>query len=649
VCGIVGYLNLNGEALNPEDRHLDAMCQSIVHRGPDEEGMKVIGPVALGMTRLAIIDLKTGQQPITNEEGTVWIVFNGEIYNFHELQEKVLKLGHKLATKSDTEVIVHLYEEYGFDCLQYLEGMFSFAIYDIPRQRLFMARDRMGEKPLHWTLAEGKFIFGSEIKGILVHPSAKKTVNTNALQQYLALEYVPAPESIFEGIHKLLPAHFLIVENGQVTIKSYWRPKPVKVLISEAEAKEQLIALLSRSIELRLISDVPLGVFLSGGIDSSTIAALAAQKVSGPLKTFSIGFADRSFDESEFARIVAQHIGAQHECVEFQPELALETMSELWNVLDEPIADASIVPTYFLSKMTRKRVTVALAGEGGDELFGGYPTYQAHQYAAIWRALPKGLRNGLLKPALRRLPVSLNNLSFDYKVKRFISAVDEPLIRRHLRWMGSIPVAEHQKLLLSDQVLDTLTEDGLFDVPGLSRPLMPDGNNTQDIVDTVSRVDLSTYLPDDLLVKSDRASMAASLEVRLPFLAYPMVEFALSLPSSLKVKGLTSKYLLRQVAATCLPDKIVGRPKKGFGIPVGKWLKQDFKPVADELLCESFVRQQGLFRWEYIKDLIDQHHTGKVDRRKELWTLLMFQWWWRKFFGSIATMENRRREIRSAS
>jgi asparagine synthase (glutamine-hydrolysing) len=649
VCGIVGYFNLNGEPVNPEETYLAQMCQSVAHRGPDEEGMKTIGPAALGMTRLAIIDLKTGQQPITNEDGTVWIVFNGEIYNFHELQEKVLKLGHKLNTKSDTEIIVHLYEEYGVDCLQYLEGMFSFAIYDIGKKRLFVARDRMGEKPLHWTVADGKFIFGSELKGILVHPAAKKRLNFAALQQYLALEYVPAPQSIFEGIYKLLPAHFLLVENGEVNVKSYWSPEPAKAAISEGEAKEKLLSLLSRSIELRLISDVPLGVFLSGGIDSSTIAALAAPKVSGALKTFSIGFADRSFDESDHARVVAQHIGAHHECVEFVPELALETMTELWKVLDEPIADASIIPTYFLSKMTKRNVTVALAGEGGDELFGGYPTYQAHQYAAIWRALPKGLRDGFLEPALRKLPVSLNNLSFDYKVKRFISAVDEPPLRRHLRWMGSISMLEQKKLLLSDACQAELREEKLFDVPGFNRALMPDGQNIQDIVDTISRFDLSTYLPDDLLVKSDRASMAASLEVRLPFLAYPLVEFALSLPSAYKVKGLTSKYLLRQVAAAYLPEKIVSRPKKGFGIPVGKWLNREFKPVADELLSESFILRQGIFSWSYVKVLLDEHRNERVDRRKELWTLLMFQWWWRKFFDSIVPIDNRRSQIRSAS
>lgn len=638
MCGIVGYLNLNGEPLRPEQDFLPPMVASIAHRGPDEVGMRIMGPVALGMTRLAIIDLKTGQQPITNEDGTIWIVFNGEIYNFHELKNKLAVSGHKLATNSDTETIVHLYEDFGPACLNYLEGMFSLAIWDEPRKRLFIARDRMGEKPLHWTVSNGKFIFGSEVKGILAHPDAKKELNESALQQYLALEYVPAPNSIFKGINKLMPSHYLIVEDGAVKVQSYWQPAPKSTARNEAEASQELISLLDRSVELRLISDVPLGVFLSGGIDSSTIAAMAVNKVSGPLKTFSIGFSDASFDESEHARTVAEYLGTQHECVEFSPDLALSTMSELWNVLDEPIADASIIPTYFLSKMTRRRVTVALAGEGGDELFGGYPTYQAHQWAKLWNYLPRTLRKNVIDPALNSLPVSLNNLSLDYKVKRFISAVDEPPISRHLRWMGSIPVPEHGQLLLNggngSSHKHLLTEEQLFDCHGLTRILMPEMNSTSDVVETIMRFDMATYLPDDLLVKSDRASMAASLEVRLPFLAFPLVEFALSLPSHFKIKGSVTKYLLRKVAANYLPDRIVRRPKKGFGIPVGKWLKDEFKPVVDELLTESFIRRQSLFNWTYIDRLLQEHYQGKADRRKELWTLLMFQWWWRKFFMS---------------
>lgn len=646
MCGIVGYLNLNGEHLDGNDALVGRMCHAITHRGPDEDGQIVIDSAALGMTRLSIIDLKTGQQPIANEDKSIWIVFNGEIYNFHELQKLVREKGHTLSTNSDTETIVHLYEEYGVDCLRYLEGMFAFAIWDRNKKRLFVARDRMGEKPLHWGIFDGQFIFGSEIKGILTHPAARKELDAKALKRYLAFEYVPAPNSIFKGINKLLPAHYLIVENGEVKIHNYWQPETTVKDISEKEARQELLSLLEKSIELRLISDVPLGVFLSGGIDSSGIAAIAA-KVSGKkLRTFSIGFADRSFDESEHAEKVARHIGSEHNVVVFDPNLAFETMSELWEYLDEPMADASIVPTFFLSKMTKRHVTVALAGEGGDELFGGYPTYQAHQYANIWRAVPKPLRRGLIEPMLKSLPVSLNNLSFDYKVKRFIQSVDEPLIRRHLRWMGAFPTSVHNQLL-SREILAELNgsaaefEEDLFHAPGMERIIMPSNGSTTDLVETATRLDLSTYLPDDLLVKSDRASMAASLEVRLPFLAYPLVEFALSLPSSLKVSGLTTKYLLRRTVAPYLPQDILKRPKKGFGIPVAKWIKAEFRPIVDELLSEEFLGQQGIFNSGYVRDLLRQHDEGRADRRKELWTLLMFQWWWRKFFRQTAQVGSR--------
>jgi asparagine synthase (glutamine-hydrolysing) len=629
MCGIVGYLNLNGSDLDPAcDQVLERMCHSIAHRGPDEEGKTIIGPAALGMTRLSIIDLSSGQQPIPNEDKTIWIVFNGEIYNYQELQKLVVAKGHTLATASDTEVIVHLYEEFGVDCLAHLEGMFAFAIWDTRLKRLFVARDRMGEKPLHYGVFDGLFIFGSELKGILAHPTAKAhmELDPQALQKYLALEYVPAPSSIFKGIDKLLPAHYLLVEGGQIKTQCYFQPQIKDENLTESEAEEKLLALLRRAIKLRLISDVPLGVFLSGGIDSSTIAALASQELSEPLRTFSIGFPDKSFDESQHAQLVAEHLGTNHTAAVFSPDLASATLHELWDFLDEPLADASIVPTFFLSKMTRHHVKVALAGEGGDELFGGYPTYQAHRLAGIWTSVPKLLRQAVLEPAIRSLPVSHNNLSFDYKAKRFVQSADEPAVIRHLHWMGAIPLAKHPQLMREG--LATLTsEDQLY------RKAFGE-NGHDDVVSKIMKLDLTTYLPDDLLVKSDRASMAASLEVRLPFLAYPLVEFALSLPSSLKLKGLSTKYLLKKVAGRHLPASIIKRPKKGFGIPVAKWLRQDFKPQVDELLGQTFVKEQGIFEYTYIKQLLDEHELGRADRRKELWTLLMFQWWWRKFFRS---------------
>lgn len=630
MCGIVGYMNLNGSAVDPAETYIRGMCDSIEHRGPDEDGSTIVGPVALGMTRLSIIDLSTGQQPIPNEDKSIWIVFNGEIYNFQELQKLVVQKGHTLRTQSDTEVIVHLYEEYGIDCLKHLEGMFAFAIWDANKERLLLARDRMGEKPLHFGVFDGKLIFGSELKGLLAHPAAaaNRELDLLALQKYLAMEYVPAPSSIFAGIEKLMPAHYLIVERGELKTGCYWEPKISEQNWNEKEAEERLIELLRKSIELRLISDVPLGVFLSGGIDSSAIAALASQLRSEKLKTFSIGFKDASFDESMHAQRVADHLGTDHNVAWFTPDLAESTLTELWEYLDEPLADASIVPTFFLSKMTKRNVTVALAGEGGDELFGGYPTYTAHMLTNLWTSVPAIFRRGLIEPAIKSLPVSHNNLSFDYKAKRFISAAEKPALTRHLHWMGSFPLSEHPRLMR--QGLATLTcEDELYKPHFAIRD-----SAKNDVVSEVMRLDLNTYLPDDLLVKSDRASMAASLEVRLPFLAYPLVEFALSLPSSLKVRGFKTKYLLKKAIAPYLPESIIKRPKKGFGIPVAKWLRSDFKPLVEELLSESFIRRQQLFDYGYVSELLQQHQSGAADCRKELWTLFMFQWWWRKFFDA---------------
>lgn len=643
MCGIVGYLNLNGQPLPPDHGLLQGMCASLYHRGPDEEGRKIVGPAALGMRRLCIIDLKTGQQPITNETKEIWIVFNGEIYNFQELRQLLIARGHKLSTESDTETIVHLYEEFGVDCLQHLEGMFAFALFDKRDNTLFLARDRMGEKPLHWAILGNQFVFSSEIKGILVHPESKRQLNPAALRQYLTLEYVPAPHSMFEGINKLPPAHYMLVRDGLVSTTRYWEPKVNPSSLSENEAEERLIELLDRSIKLRLISDVPLGVFLSGGLDSSTVAALAARHTAGKLKTFSIGFADKSFDESAWAQAVADRLGTEHEVVTFVPELAFKTLQELLEYIDEPMADASILPTFFLSKMTKKQVTVALSGEGGDELFGGYPTYQAHRLATFWNNVPSSLRAGIIEPLIRSLPASYNNLSIDFKLKRFISAAQQPPIRRHLRWMGAMPLERSSALLrpelnsAAEEMCHHCNEEDLFDDLA-DRLYGKNGRFGTDVIDTIMRLDMTTYLPDDLLFKSDRASMAASLEARLPFLAYPVVEFALSLPSSFKLKGMTTKYLLKKAVTPLLPAKNIHRAKKGFGIPVAKWLREDFKPLVDEYLSSDFIEKQGLFNRTVVQTLLHEHNTGRVDHRKELWSLLMFQSWWSRFLRPAQSM-----------
>ncbi|MBP7864249.1 asparagine synthase (glutamine-hydrolyzing), partial [bacterium] len=429
---------------------LALMCDSIKHRGPDEWGMQVVGPSALGMTRLSIIDLSTGKQPISNEDDSVWIVFNGEIYNFHALKAALLQKGYKFKTGTDTEVILHLYQEHGLSCLDHLEGMFAFAIYDKNQKRLLIARDRMGEKPLHYAIVNNHLVFCSEIKGILAFPGFKKEVDSFALRQYMALEYVPAPRSIFAGINKLPPASYLLVENGQIKTKTYWQIPRQENQMGEREALTRLKELLDESIKLRLISDVPLGVFLSGGIDSSIITAMAAKHVSHKLQTFSIGFEEASFDESTHAQAVADHIGTKHTMMRFKADDIVASLSKIWEYLDEPLADASIIPTYLLSKMTKEHVTVALSGDAGDELLGGYPTYLAHNLAGYFNIIPSGVLHRLINPMVSMLPVSHNNLSFDFKVKRFLGSVDKDAAERHFRWMGSIAPEKHKDLFTQE-------------------------------------------------------------------------------------------------------------------------------------------------------------------------------------------------------
>jgi len=650
MCGIAGYMNLRGNPVETGDKiPLATMCDSIKHRGPDEWGMEAVGPAALGMTRLSIIDLSTGKQPISNHDDSVWIVFNGEIYNFHALKESLLQKGYKFKTGTDTEVILHLYQEHGLACLDHLEGMFAFAIYDKNKKRLLIARDRMGEKPLHYAIVNDHLVFCSEIKGILAFPGFKKEVDTFALRQYMALEYVPAPRSIFAGINKLPPASYLLVENGQVKTETYWQIPRKENDMGEREALTRLKDLLDESIKLRLIADVPLGVFLSGGIDSSLITAMAAKHVSHKLQTFSIGFEEASFDESSHAQAVADHIGTSHTMKKLTSGEIVGSLSKLWEYLDEPLADASIIPTYLLSKMTKDSVTVALSGDAGDELLGGYPTYLAHNLAGMFNIIPSGVLHRLINPMVSMLPVSHNNLSFDFKIKRFLGSVDKQAAERHFRWMGSIAPEKHQDLFTQDfrQKLtgaEPVTYQKLVDqidwdyFGHVGRKI----GNSGSLINSIMHLDLLTYLADDLLVKSDRASMAASLEVRVPFLAFPVVEFARQLPPDLKLKGFRTKYLLRKLASQYLPESIVERPKKGFGIPVARWLQSDLKPLVDKLLSREYIGEQNIFQWNTVSGLLDDHMNKRADRRKELWTMLMFQCWWDKYFadGSCVSEES---------
>lgn len=628
MCGIVGYINLDGSPARG-DGTLESMCSSIVHRGPDDRGTLIAGPVALGMQRLSIIDLAGGHQPIPNEDRTVWVVFNGEIYNFPELRSAMEQHGHRFSTRTDTEVLVHLYEHYGDDCVKHINAMAALALWDRKKQRLLLARDRLGKKPLYYTVVGNTLVFGSELKALFRYPGVSRRVNTTALSKYLAYDYVPSPFSIVEGVHKLLPGHRLIVEKGLIRTERYWQllftPKPERVA-AEEELAEEFLGRLRESVRRRLMSDVPLGVFLSGGLDSSTITALMTGLMPGRVKSFSIGFTEKSFDESRYAKLVADTLGTEHREFFMQEQEALELIPVLARVMDEPLGDGSLLPTYWLSQQTRRHVTVALSGEGGDELFCGYPTYVAHWLADRYTLLPRGVMKRTLEPLLRRLPVSTDNFSFDFKVKKFLSGLDYPPAIRHQVWMGSFGPAEQQELFLPDIYRELEAQDLYSEVFRVIEAGHPESR-----VDLVSCLDTSLYLPEDLLVKADRASMACSLELRAPLLDYTLAEFIATLPSDLKFRRFTTKYLYKKAVEKILPKEIVYRKKKGFGIPVAKWIKKDLKGLFLDALAPEKIRAEGFFQPGYVQRLLSDHLEGRKDNRKQLWTLLMFELWLQEY------------------
>lgn len=592
------------------------------YRGPDDEGYFFHDNAALGMRRLSIIDVKGGHQPIYNETGTKCIIANGEIYNFKQLKQDLLLNKHRFTTNSDTEVILHLYEEYSVECLDKLNGMFAFAVYDREDGSLFIARDRLGVKPLYYYFFNGDFVFASELKAILEFPLVEKKIELEALNEYFTFECVPAPRTIYRNIQKLHQGHFLIYKDGQVRIEQYWNASfKEKVKYSDEECVLRLKDLIDDSVKLRLISDVPLGVFLSGGLDSSLITAFMARHAAHKIKTFNISFEDKSFDESGYATMASQCLGTEHYEQRLTAEKMLQILPKVIGFLDEPFADASIIPTYLLSKFTREKVTVALSGDGGDELFAGYPTYQAHRIAG---AIPR-FSYPLLNFIANRLPVSDDNISFDFKLKRILSGNSYPLPARHQIWLGSFTPEEKKELFLND-IYKQLKVGSDFDIVNYYQNRC-DAENS---LDRILYQDLQLYLQDNMLVKVDRASMVSSLEVRTPYLDYRIVEFAASLPSRLKLHLLTTKYILKRLARGVLPEKIVSRPKKGFGIPVAKWLKCELREVMHDLLSGERIKREGFFNVSYINRLIEEHLSNKKDNRKLLWTLLVFEMWFNK-------------------
>jgi asparagine synthase (glutamine-hydrolysing) len=644
MCGISGWATLDSRAAPPEGASalLHAMCDHMTHRGPDSEGLMVAHGVALGMRRLAIIDLQTGEQPVWNEDRSVAVVLNGEIYNYRELRAALEKRGHRFNSASDTEVLPHLYEEYGTSMVDHLNGMFAFALWDTRRRRLFIARDRFGEKPLYWGIFDKTLIFASEPKVMLAHPSVHPSLNLDALRHYLSFDYVPAPLSIYKGINKLPAAHTLILEDGHVDVREYWRlsfktsEKPPSV----GDAARKLRELLADSVRMRLVSDVPLGVLLSGGVDSSSIAAFAVQSSSEPVKTFSIAFSEASFDESRYARSVAKYLGTDHHEERLSATLAANLVSEIGSWMDEPFADPSLVPTYLLSRFTRRHVTVALGGDGGDELFAGYPMYFGHHLLNFYRRIPAFLRKGLIEAVVNRLPVKTKNLSFDYRARRFITAANYDEVARHHILFGSFTPAEQLMALSADAIG---ASDG--DIYGAAQNITDTQCDADNIVERMQYLDTRFYLAEDILTKVDRASMAVSLEVRAPFLDHRVAEFAASLPVSYKLHGFTSKYILKKSVHELLPDFVTKRGKKGFGVPVAEWLKKDLRSLARDLLSPQRIARMGLFNPAYVTRLQDEHERGVANHRKALWTLLMFELWRESFVETPRRIESHATEI----
>jgi asparagine synthase (glutamine-hydrolysing) len=606
VCGICGIASTNGSAVT--DR-VAAMSATLVHRGPDSFGEFSDGEVALAARRLSIIDLETGDQPIANEDGTLHVVQNGEIYNYSELRRDLeRKGGHRFRTHGDTEVLLHLYEEHGDRFVDRLRGMFAIAIWDARRRRLVLARDRFGIKPLYYRAADGELAFASELRAL-----PRGEIDPDALEAFLAFNSIPSPLTIFREVRKLPPGHLLIWENGRVDVRRFARPAPIEELREDEEAElvEELRSRMRDSVRAHLVSDVPVGVLLSGGVDSAFLAALAAEESSERVRTFSIGFEERSFDELAGARLVAERYGTQHRELVLRPDAAL-LLPALADAFDEPFADSSSLPTYLVSQLAASDVKVALSGEGGDELFGGYYTYAADLLAARIGGLAR-----VAAPLVERLPTSTSKASFDYKAKRFVRAAHLPPLERHHGW----------KEIFSPDLRAELTgRRSSFDPVDILRARYSETKGADELA-RLQDVDLGIYLVDDLLVKTDRASMAHSLEARVPYLDTVVTNLALALPTRHKIRGLSKKVLLRKAAAPLLPREIVHGKKRGFSIPAAAWLRGELEPFARQTLSRDTLRRQGFFRPDVVTRLLDDHVAGREDRSRQLWGLLAFTLW----------------------
>jgi asparagine synthase (glutamine-hydrolysing) len=602
------------------------MCEAIRHRGPDDDGFYFDSQVGLAMRRLAIIDIKSGKQPIHNQDRTAWIVFNGEIYNYLELREQLEKLGHTFSTNSDTEVIVHAYDQYGVECPKYLRGMFAFAIWDSRTQELFLARDRVGKKPLLYAELKDQLVFGSEFSTLLLHPEISRDIDPIALDHYLSFMCVPAPRTAYRAIRKLEPGHSLRWRKGEIKIERYWQPDfSRKIKTSEQEAGERAVEILREAVRVRLMSEVPLGAFLSGGIDSSLVVALMSQESSQPVKTFSIGFEEQDFSELHHARRLAEHVGADHHEFIVRPD-ATEVLPLLVEHYGEPYADSSAIPTYYVARETRKHVTVALNGDGGDESFAGYERYAAMKLAEEYHRIPAVFRESVVQQVVDLLPVAEVRRSRWRDAKRFLKAASLPRVDRYMRWVSVFDAETKERIYSKDFKHQT---EGAHAQDLLERWFAyANGAGT---VDAALLTDIMTYLPNDLLVKVDIATMAVSLEARSPFLDHHVIEFAASLPEKIKLRGLTTKYLLKRTLRDLIPPENLDRRKMGFGVPIGHWFRGKLASFLREELLSEKALSRGLFSRDEIQRMVEHHSQGQKDHSNQLWTLLMLELWFKRF------------------
>ncbi|MBN1993494.1 MAG: asparagine synthase (glutamine-hydrolyzing) [Anaerolineae bacterium] len=626
MCGITGKLHFDPHQ-SVDENLIHRMNTLLIHRGPDDDGVWSNGPIGLGQRRLAIIDLSpTGRQPMRNEDGAIWLTFNGEIYNHLELRANLEKRGHHYRGVADTETILHLYEEYGRDCVRHLRGMFAFALWDERRHSLLLARDRFGQKPLLYAQTADGLTFASEIKALLQDPAVSRNVDETALHHYLTYGYIPTPLTAFSQIRKLPPASTLFWENGHISIERYWRLRYTpKLKLTEAEAAERLLELLRQATRLRLMSDVPLGAFLSGGIDSGAVVALMAQATPEPVKTFSIGFAEQSFDELPYARQVAEWYATDHHEFIVRPD-ALAVLPELVWAYGEPYADSSALPTYYVARETRRHVIVALNGDGGDEAFAGYDRYLALRLAGRYERAPRWLRRGVINPLAQRLPETTGRKDFWRRLKRFVLAADAAPSQRYARWTVLLSNPDKARLYTPDFQARLAAVDSLDLIEQLYAAA-----DTNDAVEQAQFVDAHLYLPDDLLVKVDIATMVHSLEARSPFLDHQLAEFAAQLPVDYKLRGRVSKYILKHALRRHLPEAVLRRDKQGFALPLGRWFRHQLRPVAETVLLDPATLHRGLFARAGVTTMLNEHVSGRANHWQRIWQLLMLELWFRTY------------------